>query len=382
MLELAKILRDIDALGRAHAEALSGRAGEFAAAERAMGEICADLDGARAKLAAAKTSWLTASFAESPDGATDLPGLPSRYAVLAVDGSQIAPDKNEATLCYLINSASIILYYGNGERPSATVTPSLCYKEEDLFEEYGGRRVPVSEKLLGMRRTLAESAEMEAAIARLSDVPAVALWDGSLIRWSLQNEPPDYKKRVLAEYLRAFETARERGVPVAGYISDPGSRDCVNTLRVALCDRSPIDCDRCEGEKPCDAIGSLTDSGVYRRRLADGQRSALFISSSKILEEYGEHAVWAYYLNVGKEVVRVEIPEWVARDARLVDLTHAVACDQAAKGRGYPVALSEAHEHAVVRGADRAAFYSAVERSLVKHGARVTRSLKRISKNY
>jgi hypothetical protein len=36
--------------------------------------------------------------------------------------------------------------------------------------------------------------------------------------------------------------------------------------------------------------------------------------------------------------------------------------DQCAKGRGYPVALSEAHEQAVVRAADRRSFDELVRR--------------------
>jgi hypothetical protein len=390
MLELAKILKDIDDLGRERAQALAGLGDELARAKEIVSAIKDDLSAARSRINRAQTSWLLADFEEPPDKTYELPPLPGAQAVLAVDGSQIVPDKHEATLCYLLNAAGVILYYGTGERPVARTMPKLFYRDEDLFEEpYGRRRVPVADKLLSMRRTLAESAELESLLQAVaaSGVPAVALWDGSLIRWALESEPTDYKERVLAQYLRPFDLAKELRIPIAGYISDPGSRDFVNSLRVMLCDQTPVDCDKCAHksngtEPPCDAVGRLTDAIVHGRRLKEGGRSVLFSSKSRILESYGEHRVLAFYMDAGREIVRVEVPEWVANDAELLDRTHAVCHDQAQKGRGYPVALSEAHEHAVIRVPERAAFYEMVERSFIKHGARITRSLKRLSKGY
>lgn len=390
MLELAKILRDIDNLGRERAELFSGLEAELAESDAVMSTISKDLDAAKKRITNAKTSWLVADFDEPPDTAYELPEAPSRHAVVAVDGSQIMPDKHEVTLCYLLNAASVILYYGTGERPVARTVPQMCYRDEDLSEEpYGGRRVRVNDKLLGIRRTLAESAEMECAIraAAAAGIPVVALWDGSLIRWALENEPPDYRDRVLDTYLHAFDEAEKLGVPIAGYISDPGSRDFVNSMRIMLCDQNPIDCDKCEYKErnevpPCDAIARLKDTSVYSKRLAGGKRSVLFTSNSRILERYRRHKVRAFYMDAGREIVRIEIPEWVGMNRELMNLTHAVCYDQAQKGRGYPVALAEVHEHAVVRGPERVAFYDMIERSFVKHGARVGRSFKRLAKGY
>ena len=390
MLELARILRDIDDLGRERAESLSGLQVEIEKADAVISEIGRHLPDARARIASAKTSWLVADFDEPPDRVYELPKSPPQHAVVAVDGSQIMPCKHEVTLCYLLNAAGIILYYGTDERPVAETVPKLCHREEDVFEEpYGGRRVPINEKLLAMRRTLAESAELERMVraSASAGVPVVALWDGSLIRWPLESEPADYKKRVLEEYLRAFDVAKELRIPVAGYISDSGSRDFVNSLRIMLCDQSPIDCDKCvhktSGEPSlCEVIARITDAVVYRERLANGRRSVLFTSSSRILDAYREHRIRAFYMDAGREIVRIEVPEWVAADRELLDRTYAVCYDQAQKGRGYPIALAEAHEHAVIRAPERAAFYELVERSFIKHGAKVSLSLKRISKDY
>ena len=66
------------------------------------------------------------------------------------------------------------------------------------------------------------------------------------------------------------------------------------------------------------------------------------------------------------EIARVEVPEWVAMKKDLLDLTHALVLDQCRRGQGYPVALSEAHEKAVVTGADREEFWGLVEEALVE----------------
>jgi len=47
-------------------------------------------------------------------------------------------------------------------------------------------------------------------------------------------------------------------------------------------------------------------------------------------------------------------------------LVHSLVLDQCQRGQGYPVALSEAHEKAVVTGADRENFWQLVESSLVE----------------
>ena len=117
--------------------------------------------------------------------------------------------------------------------------------------------------------------------------------------------------------------------------------------------------------------------------LADGQRGPLFVSMSRInIEAYGPHLIHFFYVRVGRELARIEIPQWVARDPALVDRVHAVAVDQAARGRGYPVALARAHEQAVVRSTDRRAFLDIVESSLRRSGLEPQESQKRSSKDH
>ncbi|MDZ4230456.1 MAG: nuclease, partial [Dehalococcoidales bacterium] len=73
-------------------------------------------------------------------------------------------------------------------------------------------------------------------------------------------------------------------------------------------------------------------------------------------------------------------PQWVARNENLLNLTHSLILDQCRRGQGYPVALSEAHEQAVVTTADRENFWALVESLLVDEKLPATTSAKSFSK--
>jgi NurA-like 5'-3' nuclease len=106
----------------------------------------------------------------------------------------------------------------------------------------------------------------------------------------------------------------------------------------------------------------------------------VFDSQSHILDAYDVHRIQFFYLNVGSEIVRIEIPKWVATDGALIDLVHAVVYSQAQKGGGYPIALAEAHQQAVVRGSEREMFYEMVTTVLVRRGMRAAISPKNMRK--
>lgn len=159
----------------------------------------------------------------------------------------------------------------------------------------------------------------------------------------------------------------------------------VNALRVAECPYAPPDCDRhCSGlgnfQRPCDSVGGVLDRDLFAGLLDPGERSALFSSASSIVQRYGRHAVRFFYLNVGGEIARVEAPRWVAESPSLLGLAHSLALDQCQRGRGYPAALAEAHEQAVVREADQEQFWRLVENALARQGLPAATSAKETSK--
>ena len=112
-----------------------------------------------------------------------------------------------------------------------------------------------------------------------------------------------------------------------------------------------------------------------------GERSALFISPSKIvMKHYGIHHIYFFYVNVGDEIARIEIPKWVATDEKLLNLTHTLVLDQCQRGYGYPAALSEAHEQAVVTGADRENFWQLLDETMTAEKMPAPTSAKNFSK--
>lgn len=346
-----------------------------------------------AKIAHSRTSWLVAKPSGPFVEIRPKPERPAHLTVIAADGSQIFPDRHEIANCFLINIGYVVLHYGSGEKPVLNSEPLLFYGEADLYQEWAGKRTAITRDMVGIRRNAMELNKVVhlSAQARAEGRTTVGLTDGTLILWMLEGKPYDFRRETLQAVLEGLEQLRDLQVPIAGYISDPGSADIVNGLRVGLCPERPTDCDKCPWKSaqaqtdlpeplPCEPIAGVTDDMLYARKLQRGERSGVFRSTSKILEDYGPHRICFFYVHTGWEIGRVEIPEWVATDPALLDLVHITVIDQAEKGRGYPVVLSESHERAVVRAADRDIFFKFLKDSFIKNDVKAELSLKQLKK--
>jgi len=338
-----------------------------------------DLDALKKKILASKTTWLVAGLVDGLDQRYKAPPTPAEFTIIATDGSHIDVDRHKSTRCYLINIGSVILDYGS--HPNATLDsfPQLYSGNEDLIitpPDTKGREQPVEGVLLGIKRSVDECHQLVKLAAGLPPGSStLALLDGSLILWGLEAYPEFVTEALLDKgFLRYLDEImkfnNDKKVALASYISFPRSTDVVNALRVALCPHEPADCDRyCPTNKArdCDAVAGVQDRELFSNLLGQGERSALFISQSSIVRKrYGIQQVHFFYLRVDDEIARVELPKWVAMDEDLLNLTHALVLDQCQRGQGYPVALSEAHEQAVVTTADRENFWQLVESSLVE----------------
>jgi NurA domain len=407
MLDLARLRTQIERLGDAEASALARGGEELARAGHELARATEAPEPLAAKTERAKTSWLVARLDGPPGTAAPAPAVPPRLTVIGVDGSQIEPDHHEGLAAYLLNTGTVVLHYGEplssaGETGAVARLeshPRLCHAEADLAVTIGGRRVAVQGELLAFRRSLEELDHLvrlaEAARAE-GRAAVVGLVDGSLIRWAAANAR-DVPESFLDDYLGRLERLKAVGAPIAGYISQSRGADVVNALRVQLCPEHTPDCDRCPyGPEatwpktdpswagpglPCEVIAGVLDRRLFAGVLQEGERTPCFGSRSSVLARYGsEQTVEFCYLNVGPELARLEVPCWVARDPARLGLVHAAVLDQARKGNGYPVALAEAHQRAVVRGADRDLFYLLVEEALAKRGVRRWRSPKVLHK--
>jgi GNAT superfamily N-acetyltransferase len=352
----------------------------------------ADFGHLKAKIASSKTTWLVAGLVDGLDSHYK-PPAPAEFTILASDGSHIDVDRHRSTRCYLINIGSVVLHYGDS--PSATLDsfPSLCSEDEDLViapTGVKGREQLIEGTLLGIKRSVDECHQLAKLAAKLPpDSSSLALLDGSLILWGLEAYPEFVADALLDKGFLSYlddikRLGKDKRLALASYISFPRSTDVVNALRVALCPYDPPDCDRyCPtGEqRECDKVAGVQDRELFLNLLSQGERSALFTSQSSIVRKrYREHQVYFFYLRVDDEIARVEVPRWVAIDETRLNLTHALVLDQCQRGQGYPVALSEAHEQAVVTNADKENFWQLVESSLVEEHLPTLTSAKRFSK--
>jgi hypothetical protein len=301
---------------------------------------------------------------------------PKAHTVIATDGSQIAPSHHEIAYCYLLNIGRIILHYGQSKLPLLDSLPEVFYRPEDLYvsRQWGVR----TEEWMGYCRTSAEStvlAELAESIASSTDAPTIAMTDGSLLHWFLEPLPGEARDRILQPILESWAQLRAMRVPIVGYISASRSGEATNFLRLHTCPYIAPDCaTHCAdlpNKAPCQVLDPLRDAGIWGRLLSPGERSPLWRSSAKIQDFYGDdYAIHFCYVNVGAEVARVEVPAWVALDAAVLAMTLSLVVAQVQKGYGYPVALAEAHNQAVVRGGDRTRFFALLEREMVKAGLR------------
>ncbi|HEX3037018.1 MAG TPA: DNA double-strand break repair nuclease NurA [Thermodesulfobacteriota bacterium] len=337
------------------------------------------------KVKLSKTFWLLAGIHNPLETVSSLPTRPLNYTVLASDGSQVFPDRHEALPCYLINIGSVVIHYGTGGKAYLNSYPRFFYNNEDRFTTWDGKKIPADSTVISEKRNLMEFEEILKLVEGCRDREnVIAVSDGTLILWRLEGTPNDFRNEVLTPFIQIMDKLKDMRVPIAGYTSFPGSTDVINALRVGLCPERISYCSECPyaylPEIPCAPIEGLTDRILFSRILKPGERSSVFGNSSKILDFYGDHRIYFFYLNIGEEIARVEIPKWVAEDGGLLNLVHTLIFDQAKKGGGYPVSLIEAHEQAVVKAKDRDFFFELVREALIRSEFKVTVSRKGLSK--
>ena len=325
-------------------------------------------------------SWLVPGVKE-PFTNTYEPSAPPRdYIVLAVDGSQIEIDRDSPFDAYLINVGRVYIRYGQASEAVIDSEARTYYKPDDLV--LGGRRRPGHERIIGSsviaaRRDTAEVSALADMAEELPDgVPAVGLLDGSLTQWRISEADniadPDVRKQYLDALSRLQEVSKQRDFVVASYISRPRAREVVNALRIAICPFDTPNCaaycrDKAEGERPCDVVARVRDRDIFDELLDnDGDRSGIFRNQSDEVAGYGEHLPNFFYMAAENELARIELPQWSLGH---IDLLHTLLWDQIRLGDGYPLALAEAHEEAVVRADDRALFRQLLENEAMSRSA-------------
>ncbi len=350
--------------------------------------------------------FINATPLEPLNTCIDIPVPPKVHTVIATDGSQISPNHHEIAYCYLINISRIVLYYSQNKHPILDSLPEIFYRPEDLYvsRQWGIK----TEEWMSYRRTASEAvvlAELACNVVKEQEeggsgeqgemvipnahsplptpyspprIPTLAMVDGSLIHWFLEQLPLDARDRILPPILEAWRQMRNAQIPLMGYLSASRSMEALNFLRLLACPHPVPDCmSFCSNQLekvPCKIFEPLRDTSLLTTQLKPGQRGALWRSNVRILDLYEDQPIYFCYVHVGAEIARIEVPKWVAENTALFNESLGLMLAQVQKGYGYPVAIAEAHNQAVVRGADRTRFFALLERQMIKAGLKNVRT--------
>lgn len=296
------------------------------------------------------------------------------YSVTAVDGSQIYPDRHQGIGCYLLNIGTVTLTYdGHLSGMKTDSTPSVyALQENESLNDLSPERINCQRSELELQVGLKVSTEL----TQKRSLPHLFLCDGSLIFWHLDSQDDVTKERFLQNSLALLDDFYEKRLLIAGFISLPKSKELVNIVRTAI-DKNVISFEN----KP--TFEYIVDSDVILPFLPTYTRSALFAHCSSIIQRYPEHLRPHFmYVNINQEIIRIEVPAWIAQDQEALLTTLEIALDQCIKGHGYPVALSEAHEQAVVKSVDREFFFHMLYKLSADHNYPLKPSQKSLKKKF
>lgn len=309
------------------------------------------------KAAGYRSALSVPTWVESLDTRSVIVRKKDSYSVVAVDGSQIYPDRHQHGSCYLINTGTVVLKY-DGKASSAAFS-----NEPALFADYDELMEHATDLVNAQRQDLELQACVRVGKKVLEEqgTTPYVLVDGSLIFWHLHTKDVRLKNRFLPRYIDYLQELYALRIPIAGYISLPHSKEMMTIIRVA--DAVYYQ------QKYKDELQRCVDSVLMRMWLQENERSVVCASSSPIVAEYPEHLKpHCMYIKTPYEVARIEIPQWMTQNKMLIETVGGIILDQAEKGFGYPVALAEAHEQAVVKGADRELFYHLLQKIGIQEG--------------
>lgn len=302
--------------------------------------------------------------------AAPLPALPGEMTVLAVDGSQISPDRSAEVNYAVVNVGAIQMRRGSSEAPETSISSRLLYDDE-LYSPAG----TIGEASLALMRDREERLIL-GKLAEEAQSPVMALTDGPMELWGAKGgdseERADFQES-LRLYLEALMRLEERNVITGGYVDKPAANLVVRTLEIAMTPQAEL-----ADIKNLHPLRGVTDLSIFKELLAAGERSAVFAIQSQSAKSYQDGLkLHFFYLNVGRAersyVARVEIPAWVAEDKENLDNLHAVLIEQCRVmgARPYPYLLHRAHETAVVNLPEKEQVTAMITQELRRRGLAV-----------
>lgn len=302
----------------------------------------------KTNLVAAKLNFSVPEWQGRLDEFVRLVSEKFHYGVVASDGSQIYPDRQMGSNYYLINTGVVSLRYNRSSSAS-------LHSEPYFFANLEGFEGNIADYIDSKRHEL-EIADglKKISTEQMGAGPLIYLCDGSLIAWHLFGKGDDLQERFMPVYFQQLDTFYQRKIPLIGYISLPNSTELINLVRAKFCNFEP------SSEKFGELL-EITDADLMAKILQPLQFTNWFKSNVSAAKIYPDHLrpYFAYY-HTGNEIARIELPGWLMKNPELLKTCMQVVMDQALKGFGYPVALAEAHQQAVIKSSDREFFYQVI----------------------
>ncbi len=293
------------------------------------------------------------------------------YSVLGVDGSQVHPDRSMSRVwCGLVNIGGIALHYSKSSRVEFFSSPEIVFESD--CAPFG--LSPETIDLMRTARELELACDWALQIQETTGNSPLVLIDGNLLFWFLDSKSDALKSHFFKRYCAALERLAENHIVTASYVSAPRSCDLLTMIW------KPYS----TGSGRSESI--FCDADLLADWLLEFHRTEFFPMTTAMAQEYSPQTrPWFCYFNVGDEIVRIEVLGWMVQNDRenkdsVIECVLSQICDQALKGRGYPVALSEAHERAVIKTSDRLTFFQSLDRlqlgqSISQSGEVFSRSL-------
>lgn len=301
------------------------------------------------------------------------PPPPPSATLIAADGSQVYPNEQSPFHYYLINTGLFIYYQGGDTVPEQITHPRLVF-HPDHVHDAGGR--VVSSRTVDARRTVREMRDLaDLAWERRGEArPLVALYDNHLL-FRVNKEVTGHT-RLLQDYQAALVKLHDAGALLAGYVDNPlRSRVVMRMLHLLSLPEEAVASSDLGSSGD---LEGLRDIQLFNLVLKPGERSALMVQNSPYNYQFRQRGVSYeiafFYLKVSSgfqdQLVRVDIPMWVARDPRAVGELHTLLLEQCRmQGRNpYPYALTRADELAYVSSRDKQKLDEIVRLELRRRG--------------
>ncbi len=314
-----------------------------------------------------------ASWIGSIDDCYEVENFIDPYQIISVDGSQVYPDKHTGTHCFLINIGGIALIYQHQKGSSFLWSEPFVFAEQEIDDELG-RAIDV---VNGKREEFEFKVGFEHCLKRKNEfpnIPLIFLFDGSLIFWHLQGKDPYIKDYFLQRYIYYLDQFYKHDILMAGYLSLSKGKDLSNIVQAFSNKFSSF-------SEKTNQYKNVTDGLLTTFFLRKNMRSTIFKSNAPINQNIpAELHPHFFYYNTGEEVVRIEIPGYIASDNKKIDIIASLIKNQIEKGQGYPIAIAEAHNQAVVKSQDREMFYQMVKDIAIQQKRVIVPSQKNIKK--